>query len=291
MTLPNFLIVGEIKAGTSSVYEYCAAHPQIFMSPVKETRFFSHEKGHFGRHGRITTLEEYADLFDGVTDETAIGEASPQYIHSLNAAQRIRQLLPDVKLIASIRNPVDRIYSEYVMSVRAREEEREFIEMFREDSKSGAWAIESSFPYANLKRYYDLFDASQIKVVLFDNLKAQPETVVAEIFEFLGVDSAFIPDTTQIYNKGGIPKNQALHSSLVWLRRSTAGRARSIAKTVLPKSLFTSARKRYEENLQKAPSLTQEQRQEVTDFYRDDLLKLEQLVGRDLSGWLNLPVM
>ena len=106
MTLPNFLLIGAPKCGTTSVYHYLRQHPHVFMSPVKEPHFFSWRELPSQVRERqstiVKTLEDYRALFDGVSHEAAIGEASTSYYHRTGAAQRIRDLLPDAKLMAMI---------------------------------------------------------------------------------------------------------------------------------------------------------------------------------------------
>src|SRR6478735_7459449 len=114
MTLPNFLLIGGAKCSTTSLYHYLGQHPDIFMSPIKEPRYF-------GSGSRpvtpapARTRAAYERLFNGVTTERAIGEASPQYLHCADAVDRIADELPDgVRFIVSIRNPAERAYSSYL---------------------------------------------------------------------------------------------------------------------------------------------------------------------------------
>ena len=119
MTLPNFIVIGAAKCGTTSLVHYLAQHPQVFMSAEKEPRFFAPEfftKYISGpiRKGTIRNemeVKEYEGLFDDVTTEKAIGEASTEYIFFPETPKRIKKLLPDVKLIAILRNPSDRAFS------------------------------------------------------------------------------------------------------------------------------------------------------------------------------------
>ena len=135
MTLPNFIIIGAAKAGTTALYEYLGEHPDVFVSPVKETNFFS--SGH-----PIGTQDEYEAQFAGVRGERAIGEASVQYIASKNAAAQMRDQLPDVKLIAMLRNPADRAFSHYLMQSRGdayRQDPRSIDQVFADFGS--AWAV------------------------------------------------------------------------------------------------------------------------------------------------------
>ena len=110
MTLPNFFIVGAPKAGTTSLYDYFRAHPEIYMSPVKGPRFFCYTNQQDSNY-RFRTLEEYAALFDGVTTETAVGEATALYFEYPRTAGRIAELVPDARIIAVLREPVQRAFS------------------------------------------------------------------------------------------------------------------------------------------------------------------------------------
>src|SRR5881628_1693582 len=117
MMLPNFLIIGAAKSGTTSLYQYLRQHPEVYMSAVKETNWFAYE-GQRDSWYSVRTAEEYERLFDGVTVQRAIGEASPQYMKSAVAAKRIAARLPGVRLVAILRDPIDRAYSGYLNSLR-----------------------------------------------------------------------------------------------------------------------------------------------------------------------------
>ena len=120
MTLPNFLVIGAPKAGTTSLYEHFRAHPEIFMPELKEPRFFGYEGGGERLKFPIQTLEEYAALFEAVTerDRDRRGDAALPGLSGGGAAHP--RLLPEARLIASLRNPVDRSYSVYQMNLRNR---------------------------------------------------------------------------------------------------------------------------------------------------------------------------
>ena len=120
--LPNFLVIGTGRAGTTSLYHYLAQHPQIFMSPVKEPKFFALEGHSLDFRGpgdeRIraettTTLSAYRQLFDGVRDEIAVGEASTLYLSHETAPDAIARYVPDVRLIALLRDPAARAHSAF----------------------------------------------------------------------------------------------------------------------------------------------------------------------------------
>ena len=118
MTLPNFLIIGSAKGGTSSLHYYLRQHPQIFMPDLKEPRFFALEGETLNfqnpdsaiNHDSVTNLREYKNLFANAINEIGIGEASPLYLYSEKAVRRIKHYVPDAKLIVILRNPVDRSF-------------------------------------------------------------------------------------------------------------------------------------------------------------------------------------
>jgi hypothetical protein len=292
VTLPNFLIIGAAKSGTTSLYYYLKQHPDVFMSPVKEPNFFAvkgkepgfRNRGGYKPPGEKTTLEEYEALFAGVTDEKAIGEASPQYLRNPEAPARIRHHVPEAKLVAVLRDPAERAYSAYLMQVRNEREKRDFARAL--EKKEAANWVQAGFYHAHLLRYYELFDREQIRVYLYEDLKEDPAGMVQDIFRFLGVDDSFVPDISLRHNAGGVRRSGALYRA-VHIAVMRPNPIRQALKPLLPerlrKRLFEGLRDRV---LHKAPPLPVEQRMELVELYREDILKLESLIGRDLSGWL-----
>jgi hypothetical protein len=302
VTLPNFLVIGASKSGTTSLYYYLQQHPDVYMSPVKEPRFFALEGRKLDFRGpgaqerinrwAVTDIEEYRALFEGVEGEKAIGEASPTYLHSPQAPGRIKHYVPEARLIALLRNPVQRAYSAYVQHVRDGREPLSFSEALREeegrlrDNWSPGWGYKRiGFYHRHLKRYYEMFGEERIKVYLYEELSEDPVGVSRDIFRFLGVDDAFEPDTSLRHNPSGIPRSRAL---LGLVKRPNA--VKSALKPLLPGGV----RKRISVNVQnwmleKAPPLPEEARGELAEAYREDILGLQDLIGRDLSGWLDEP--
>ena len=304
MTLPNFLIIGAMKSGTTSLYHYLKQHPQIYMSSVKEPNFFALEGSNLdfnGAEGReqiqrwakresITNIEEYRALFRRAANETAIGEASPLYLYSPEAPYRIRYYVPEAKLIAVLRNPIDRAYSAFLyMSRDGREPLSEFSQALQaeegrmRDDWEWIWHYRhSGFYYTQLKRYFDVFDRNQIRVYLYEDLRVGLSGVVQDIFRFLEVDDSFVPDTSLRHNQSGIPKSGFL-PRLMFRRNPIKAVLRPLFPQVLRRRIAESLKSQY---LVEAPPLAPEVRRELLEAYRDDILKLESLIGRDLSGWL-----
>ena len=125
---PNFIVIGAMKAATTSLYTYLKQHPEIFMTKVKEPMFFNNfqQENNYKILGKkrkkLNTLEEYLAMFKDVKNEKAIGEASPAYIYNQKAPQLIKEHLPNVKIIAILRHPTDRAYSNYLHAKRADRE-------------------------------------------------------------------------------------------------------------------------------------------------------------------------
>lgn len=287
MSLPNFMIIGVAKAGTTSLYRYLDQHPQVFMCPDKGTNYFGYEdasnwtwsdegKPPKLRHFHATTFEEYEALFKGVTDEIAIGEVSPQYLHCPTAARRIHDCIPEVKIVASLRNPADRAFSGFMMRTRRGEA----VKSVYEELTPEASHVKEGFYFKRIKRYFDIFPRQQIKVYIFEEFKKDPAKIVTDLFDFLGVDTGFIPDTSTKHNPAAVPKNRALNQ-LFYNPNLIAA-----AKWVLPKSLEKMAKRLREQNMKAAPKLPKDLRDSLLDLYREDIHKLEELIGRDLSVWL-----
>jgi hypothetical protein len=292
MTLPNFIVVGAAKAGTTALYHYLAEHPQVFMSAVKETNFFAYGLDSAGRPicgGPDTTrfgvrsLGEYERLFADAGDAIAVGEASPIYLECPPAAARIRDLLPAARIICSIRHPVDRAYSDYQMYLR--HEGRRF-DPARDLDPAADWARPDSHwmlighYHEQLARYFDLFPREQILVCLFDDLKRSPRMVLEEVYRFLGVDPTFVPDFGTPHAPGGLPVSRVMESFF------TSKAIQSAVKPWIPTGAANWIKRIRRRNLQPAPRLPAKLKNELTGQFRDDIRKTSALIGRNLDHWL-----
>ena len=303
--LPTFMMIGATKSGTSSLYFYLKQHPDVFMSAIKEPLFFSYPPDQDiwdirdGKNAKnpkvVNNLEAYQRLFEPATQK-ARGEASATYIYLPGTAERIRALIPDVKIIAVLRNPVDHAYSAYLHHIREGWEPcATFAAALDAEPKRIEEGWQALYHYQNggfyfqqLSRFYKQFSPEQIKIFLFDDLQQDPVKVTQDIFEFVGVDPTFVPDTNTKYNISGVPKNPLLHRVYRFIKEASP--IKSLAKAVLPKR-FRSVSKREmmarleAANLRKPPLLPADKERLLT-AYRADTLALQDLLGRDLSHWL-----
>ena len=301
MTLPNFLLIGAAKSGTSSLYYYLKQHPEVYMPASREQKepdFFTLEGedinriGPYGTHtmtNAITDLDSYQALFDGVTDEKAIGEASTSYIYSEKAPERIHHHIPDAKLIAILRNPVDRAFSHFLFSMsNGREPILDFAKTLQaeEERIAKGWSFQwhhknRGFYFIQLKRYFDRFDRDRIKVYLYEDLRDDPTKLTKDIFQFLEVDDSFLPNVQKKHNPTRVPKNQTVNTLL-----NRPNPLKAIAKTILPKDFRKNLADRLKQKNLGKPELSAKLRRQLIEDYREDILQLQDLIGRDLSSWL-----
>lgn len=224
----DFLLIGAQKSGTTSLWRHIAAHPQIFVPATKEVEFFSDPR-RFERG-----VEWYWDTFFSNAPKRACkGEATTQYMMFPEVPGRIRNAFPDVKLLALLRNPIDRAYSHYRMSVMREYESRSF-----EDcvdallARPGGEAPDIHGDYLRFGEYGRIlggylrhFDAERLCVVFTETLDADPGRLTRSVYEFLGVDSSFRPDNlSKRLNVSGDRVLPAVGHSL----RRAVGRARRL---------------------------------------------------------------
>lgn len=299
--LPDFLVVGAAKSGTTSLYEYLKLHPEVFVpDEVKETNFFVEPKDvlgngprYFARNSYGTTLERYLDLFKSVeSGNKAVGEVCPTYLpfYSYTIPNIKKYLGDEVRIIIILRNPVDRAYSHYVHNVRDTDEQESFeraLELEEERKKAGLW---SSFYLKTQSQYYEQVKAymenfPQVKVFLYEDFL--DGTLFEELWKFLGV-SAIDIDTGKRYNVSGIPKSRALQSLFMGdtvLKKLFRG----TVKTVLGEKAYAKASAFKERLLKKnlkREAMSEETREELIAYFRSDIEKLSELLDRDLSHWL-----
>jgi sulfotransferase family protein len=251
MTLPNFLIIGAMKSGTTSLYFYLKQHPQAYMSSLKEPNFFALEGSNLnfdGAEGKeriqrwlkrdfLTDIEEYRALFRGAAGETAIGEPSPIYLYSPEASRRIRHYVPEAKLIAVLRSPVERAYSAFLYMTRGgREPLKAFPEALQAEESSmrdnweWIWHYRHvGLYYTQLKRYYDVFDADQS--LPLRGLESPPPSCPAGHLR-VSRGGRGVPDTSLRHNVSGTPKSGFL-PGLIFRRNPL----KTALKLLLPQGL------------------------------------------------------
>jgi hypothetical protein len=185
LPLPTFLVVGAMRSGTTSLYRYLQAHPQVHM-PRKEVHFFD-RRFDLG-------LEWYRSRFEGWAGQPAVGEATPTYMYDPVAVERMAAVVPGARLVAMLRNPVDRAYSHYWME-RARGREARSFEAAVEAELAGDGPdyLARGAYLEQIRRLVDTFDRSHVHVALLEDLQQAPARTYAEVCRFLGVDDGFRP--------------------------------------------------------------------------------------------------
>lgn len=281
--LPDFIIIGAGKCGTTSLYDYLDRHPQVYICPQKETYYFVPEpvRSKLKRWGAIADPEAYYSLFKDAPADSVIGEISTNYHAYSQSARLIHQELPEVKIIAILRNPADRAFSNYQMFIRNGNEKKDFATIIQERNNQ---YIKRGFYYSQLLPFYQIFPAEKIKILLFDDLCSQPVDFIQNLFEFIGVAKNFVPDMNKKKREGGLPKNSTVNTLLTKNNplRTTAA---SILRFFLPLEKRQNLRsKLVKQNTYKA-KLSQTEREQLIAIYQDDIVKLEQLIERDLSSW------
>lgn len=312
---PNFLVIGAAKCGTTSLYHYLKEHPEVYMSPIKEPNYFSTDinpekfsrqykdiekrkrlnldeyvKGDMNREVWgyfVREQHHYTGLFKKVKNEKAIGEISNSYLFSKEAAANIKKTLPAVKLIAILRNPVDRIYSHYLANLRDGKTFKPFRQEVEEDMQKPekGWYIshcyfEMGLYYEQIKRYLDIFPEAQFRIFLYDELKNNPDNMLREVCQFLGIDASYRFNTSQKFNEAKIPKNEKL---LYWL--SNTGLKKNIYR-LIPEPLKSNVKNLFFREDGRLP-MSEEDKQWVKTLYREEIIRLGKILPKDISSWLN----
>ncbi len=214
----DFIVIGAQKAGTTSLFHYLRAHPQIHMPFVKEVGFFSSERRF--RKGTPWYLKQFAQA----SQIQIVGEVSPQYMMQPEIPKRIHDLFPDTKLIAVLRNPIDRAYSAYRMAYRLGAEKRTAHEALQNFPTPDLNQPLKTIDFIGmglygkiLEKYLKHFPIEQIKLVFTEELADQPGQTLQNLFNFLEVNRSFQPQNIQRqYHRGGEQKYSFLQP-VKWL--------------------------------------------------------------------------
>jgi hypothetical protein len=299
--IPNFLVGGPPKCASTSLYFYLKQHPEIFMSAVKQTKFFSvfYDKG----------IDYYLNThFSEVTDEKMAGEATPTYFLLPFVVPRIKAFNPDMKFIFCLRNPVERTFSGWSMRMNNGTEHLSFQQALLENLKqremvkfeteqdAKEWAadmlrsdrleetgfrtyIEGSLYAYNLKHYLKHFPQSQMKIIFLEDLKKNLHGTMKEVFTFLGVNNDYVIQNTE-------QKNTYKKSKIKFLE-PVLGKNKKLSKMLsgfMPKKF----KKKILETMYVEGSkerITPEDRKFAFEIFKDEIVELERLLNVDLSHW------
>jgi len=299
--LPNFLIVGAAKCGTSSLHNYLNQHPDIFMPlynkegvKVKEPRFLIKDLVEHRLHNGVWSLEEYQSLFADVKGAKLVGESTVLYLYYYeHAIKNIKRYLgEDVKIIIMLRNPIERAYSAYSFASRTHQENQSFKkalmnsrERFDKDNTLSPMIL-----YKELGLYYNMAKAymesfKEVHFILYDNFVLQTDLEVRRVFDFLNISNTNAINTNKIINSGGKKWDSRAMKDLLmgegdmkkFLRILLPKKARVTIKRILTNS-FTS----------KAEEMDASIKKELLDYYQHDVQLLAKLINKDLSKWMKI---
>jgi len=279
---PNFFIVGAPKAGTTSLYQYLTEIPGIYMSPVKEPRYFSPNVP-LGFHAKIIRdKKKYLELFEEVKNEKTIGEASTSYMQDPESAKLIYQVIPNAKIIIILRDPIERTFSHYLTDMEMALEKISFDKLIR--MKSDEF---QKFPYlknildaslysVQVKRYVDTFGFERLKILVFEELVKNTKDIVQDVLKFLDLDYQIQNFEAQNYNPYTAVRMPLAHylvnTSLV----------RKISHHLISPSVRQNLREKFLFKNEPRPKISEKDRTFLQNLFRDDVQKLCSLLGKQL---------
>lgn len=298
MTKPDFFIIGAPKSGTTAMAGYLGDHEKIHFCEPKEPCFFSTD---FPRQMLVQEEADYLDLFaDAAGGCSAVGEGSVWYLYSRAALQNLRAYDPGARIIVMLRNPVEQVYSMHQELYHRRyETEADFAKAWAlQDSRKAGQGIpkyckEAAFlqygqiaSYADqVERLYGIFPREQVRIILFDDFKSDTRKTYRELLAFLGVPD----DGREEFRPALESRRHRLH----WLGAFLINqpdwlvRVKSRVKALIGVEQLGVRDMVAKVNTvkQKRAPLPPELQQELKDYFRADVERLSQILGRDLSGW------
>jgi hypothetical protein len=297
VNLPNFVIVGAAKCGTTSLFEYLAQHPEIYLPTRKELHYFSYSA--IARNSRgpgdagylahfCADRTQYERHYQGVRGQRAIGDVSPSYFHYAEVAERIRDELGKPKIIVILRDPVEKAFSQYMHLVRDNRETMSFADALKAEAERSekGWAAlwryaESSIYASRLRRYLETSAEGRIKILLFDDLRRDPLAVLRELWRFLEVDETVVPNTSEVHNASGRPRSK-LVADLIAKPNPLVSAARKLVPEAMRTGIKTRLRRL---NTGPKGEIDEWSRAYLQDRFAADIREVEAILGRDL-GWL-----
>ncbi len=286
MLWPNFFIIGAPRAGTTSLYQYLKEIPGIYLSPIKEPNYFSGKTIPDKKPYRpIRDSESYLDLFGQTKDEKIVGEASTNYLYDPEAINLIHEKIPNARILISLRDPVERAWSHYMLLKNSGWKHYPFSEQIKRELKN---EINFKKPHIRLKaglysedvkKYLDLFGKKQVKIIIFEEWIKNIKNTIEDILQFLDLNQPLNDIKYQIYDPDVIPRGQI---SKILIRSNTL---KKISSNITNNSLKSFSKKLLIKN-QTEQKMSQEDKETLKKYYREDVDKLQLLLKHNLP-WPN----
>lgn len=291
MTSPHFLVIGAYKCGTTALHHYLRAHPGLFVPQRKEPNYFAFAGAEppFDHPAAATSIRDrttYEGLFAPAPSGAISGEVSPAYLAVPAACERIRTAVPDVRLVAVLRDPVERAYSDYLMYRRdGLERAANFREALDQQARRDRATdptsryIDTGRYAAQLAPYLATFPRDRVHVLLHEEVRDHRDQTLRGLFEFLGVDPTVEIRDQAPSNVSGEPGGMGMRVAY-GVRRRLRG-----LRPIVPEGVRRHLDARLERQLVRTP-LPDDAAELLIDSYREDVAHLADLIQRDLSGWL-----
>ncbi len=276
---PNLFVVGAAKAGTTSLWRYLGAHPDIYMSRMKEPHFFS--RSNVPGIPKVKEERAYLELFAGKDATPFRGEASVSYLWDDRSARAIKSVAPDARILISLREQVDRAYSHYWTYARLGFENRSFRTAVAEELENEPDIAALPPPYLargrypeQIQRYFDLFGEG-VHVLFFDDIAADVRGVMRGIFEFLDVDPAVADEVDpHVHHPFGVPRNAVAR------RLIRSAHVRTVGRALVPRRFRPRVERMLSESAK--PPLDAATRETLLELYAADNDRLRAMLGRQL---------
>ena len=302
--LPDFLITGAMRSGTTSLYNYLLGHNEIFMPSLKEPHFFSYYGDQISPHPpeineKPWTLSDYCKLFTGAKNNQKTGEASISYLYIYEKTiKNILKFYGDsakhIKIIGLLRNPIDRAWSIYSLKRQGGTWKNNFVSYINQFNKEGNKHqyynfLASGLYYKQVKTYQRTFPFT--KFFLFDELINDPEHIVRTCLEFIDVEDVYIPRKVgKIYNYSGIPKNKALN--IFYYLLFSRYNIKNKIKHLIPENKRLEIKRKLGSYFTKKEKLNPEINMYLKRFFKEDLIRLSGLLKEEnqkeiIRGWIS----
>lgn len=270
-TLPEFVIIGAAKAATTWLRNQLSARPDLFL-PKEEPHFFSRE---YGRGA-----DWYQSLFTEAADNQIIGEKSADYLADPAVPERMSRLLPSVRLVVQLRNPIERAYSDYCMLYRRGSVGADIASYLGQQPSTEPRFLEDSRYFKHLSRFLDWYPASQLKVILYDDIRTRPEQIISEVGTYLDLRELPVPLPP-------VPNANVKDAALLPLPlRLALAPAKKWVAPLRSQAWFKAIHGKLAREIA-YPPLTADLRASMRDRFTSDVEQLGALLGRDLTSWLS----